>query len=57
MTFFLQMLKNPEKQRLAQQEIDEVVGTDRLPTFDDMDNLPYIRGVCAEILRYVDWNH
>ncbi|KLO09891.1 cytochrome P450 [Schizopora paradoxa] len=51
MTFFLQMLKNREKQRLAQKEIDEVVGTDRLPTFDDMDHLPYVRGVCAEILR------
>lgn len=56
MTFFLQMLKNPEVQRRAQTEIDEVVGTDRLPTFDDMDALPYVRGVCSEIFRYILWS-
>ncbi len=53
MTFVLQMLKNPEVQRRAQLEIDEVVGTDRLPTFDDTKDLPYVRGVCAEVLRCV----
>lgn len=53
MTFFLQMLKNPQAQRAAQLEIEEVVGTNRLPTFDDMENLPYVRAVCTEALRYV----
>ncbi|KLO09892.1 cytochrome P450 [Schizopora paradoxa] len=51
MTFFLQMLQNPEVQRAAQKEIDEVVGTDRLPTFDDIDALPYVHGVCFEVFR------
>ncbi len=53
MSFVMQMLKHPEVQRRAQLEIDEVVGTDRLPTFDDIEDLPYVRGVCAEVLRCV----
>lgn len=53
MTFILQMLKNPEVQRLAHLEIEEQVGSDRLPTFEDMENLPYVRGVCEEVLRCV----
>ncbi|KLO09889.1 cytochrome P450 [Schizopora paradoxa] len=52
MTFFLQMLKNTEVQRRAQLEIEKVVGSDRLPTFNDMQYLPYVRGVCAEALRF-----
>ncbi len=51
MTFVLAMLKNPEAQRLAQLEIDRVVGTDRLPTFEDKENLPYVQALCAEVLR------
>ncbi|KLO10803.1 cytochrome P450 [Schizopora paradoxa] len=52
MTFVLSMLKTPDVQRLAQQEIDQVVGTDRLPTFDDKKNLPYVQAVCAEVLKH-----
>jgi len=52
MTFVLAMLKNPEAQRLAQLEIDRVVGTDRLPTFEDKENLPYVQALCAEVLRF-----
>lgn len=53
MTFILQMLKNPEVQRLAHLEIEEKVGSDRLPTFEDMENLLYVRGICEEVLRCV----
>ena len=52
MTFILGMLKNPEAQRRAQAEIDRVVGGDRLPTFEDAENLPYVNAVCEEALRY-----
>ncbi|KLO13431.1 cytochrome P450 [Schizopora paradoxa] len=52
MTFILGLLKNPEAQRLGQAEIDRVVGVDRLPTFDDKDNLPYVKAMCEEALRY-----
>lgn len=51
MSFVMQMLKYPEVQRQAQSEIEDVVGTDRLPTFEDMENMPYVRAVLAEVLR------
>ncbi|KLO11507.1 cytochrome P450 [Schizopora paradoxa] len=52
MSFVMQMLKNPNVQRKAQEEIEVVVGADRLPYFEDMENLPYVRAVCAEVLRH-----
>jgi len=52
MTFVLGMLKNPEAQKQAQLEIDRVVGSDCLPTFEDMEHLPYVRAICEEVLRY-----
>lgn len=45
------MIRNPEVQRRAQEELDRVVGSDRLPTLDDRLNLPYIEGVVNESLR------
>ncbi|KLO15260.1 CyP450 monooxygenase [Schizopora paradoxa] len=52
MTFILAMLKNPEVQRKAQEEIDAVVGNERLPLFGDREQLPYVRAVCTEVLRW-----
>ncbi|KAF9233443.1 cytochrome P450 [Melanogaster broomeanus] len=49
--FFLAMLQNPEVQKRAQAEIDTVVGTDRLPHFDDRPYLPYIEAILRETLR------
>ncbi|KAJ3961382.1 hypothetical protein N0V92_001951 [Colletotrichum tropicale] len=42
----------PEVQRKAQAEIDQVVGQDRLPTFSDRPNLPYIQALLTELLRW-----
>ena len=50
--FFLAMTVFPEVQRKAQEEIDRVVGKDRLPTFNDRDNLPYIDATVKEVLRW-----
>ncbi|GAA6009287.1 hypothetical protein JCM10207_004336 [Rhodosporidiobolus poonsookiae] len=36
----------------AQEELDRVVGPDRLPTFDDFEDLPYVRAVVNETLRW-----
>ncbi|ETS87770.1 hypothetical protein PFICI_01598 [Pestalotiopsis fici W106-1] len=36
----------------AQEELDRVVGSDRMPTFSDEDNLPYIRAMVKETLRF-----
>ncbi|TXB99903.1 hypothetical protein FocTR4_00014535 [Fusarium oxysporum f. sp. cubense] len=51
--FVLAMLLFPEVQRKAQQEIDSVVGSDRLPQFDDRDNLPYVDALIKETLRWI----
>lgn len=42
----------PETQRKAQNEIDLVVGRDRLPDFSDQPNLPYVNALCKEVLRW-----
>ena len=42
----------PEVQKKAQAELDLVVGPDRLPTHDDIPNLPYISAVAKEALRW-----
>ncbi|KAH7473811.1 Multifunctional cytochrome P450 monooxygenase [Fusarium oxysporum f. sp. matthiolae] len=51
--FVLAMLLFPDVRRKAQQEIDSIVGTDRLPQFEDRDNLPYIDALVKETLRWI----
>jgi cytochrome P450 len=46
------MAQYPEIQVKAQNEIDLVVGSDRLPAFSDRDQLPYVNAVINETLRY-----
>ncbi|EKM61159.1 uncharacterized protein PHACADRAFT_134438 [Phanerochaete carnosa HHB-10118-sp] len=53
LSFFLAMQMHPEVQVLAQKQIDQVVGSDRLPSFDDRDDLPYVDCIVWECLR---WN-
>jgi cytochrome P450 len=50
--FFLALTVYPEVQRKAQAEIDRVIGTGRLPTVADRDNLPYINAIVKEALRW-----
>ncbi|KNG47597.1 hydrolase protein [Stemphylium lycopersici] len=50
--FALCMVLFPEVQRRAQQELDAVVGGDRLPVWDDEARLPYVRSVIKEVLRW-----
>ncbi|KAG7099922.1 hypothetical protein E1B28_001717 [Marasmius oreades] len=50
-TFILMMVRYPEIQRRAQEDIDRVVGTHRLPNMGDMDSLPYISYIIKETLR------
>ena len=47
------MACHPEVVKRAQEEIDRVIGTDRLPTHDDRPNLPYIECILKEVYRYV----
>jgi cytochrome P450 len=46
------MMLNPEILRRAQAEIDAAVGSDRLPNFDDRENLPYVECIFKESLRW-----
>lgn len=42
----------PDVQRRAQEELDTVIGRERLPTFDDRPQLPYVEAVCQELRRW-----
>ncbi|KAL3426703.1 cytochrome P450 oxidoreductase [Phlyctema vagabunda] len=50
--FILALLLFPETAVKAQEEIDKVVGSKRLPTFEDEKNLPYVRAMVKEVLRW-----
>ena len=46
------MVLHPEVMHRAQQEIDSVIGHDRLPSFGDVDDLPYVSAIVKEVLRW-----
>ncbi|KAH9959806.1 cytochrome P450 [Russula dissimulans] len=52
LTFFLAMVLHPDAQKRAQKEIDSVVGSGRLPDFDDEKSLPYVSAMVEEVLRW-----
>ncbi|RBA19920.1 hypothetical protein FPRO05_09220 [Fusarium proliferatum] len=51
--FFLAMILYPDVQEKAQEEIDGVIGNERLPDCSDRPSLPYVNAVVKEVLR---WN-
>jgi len=51
-SFILCMIANPKVQEKAHAEIDSVCKQRELPTFDDMDSLPYVAAIVKEVLRY-----
>ncbi|KAK1230783.1 hypothetical protein PQX77_006117 [Marasmius sp. AFHP31] len=53
-TFILAMLFAPEAQQKAQEELDRVVPSGRLPDFSDEERLPYTTALVKEALR---WNN
>ncbi|KAF9225697.1 cytochrome P450 [Gyrodon lividus] len=52
MVFTLAMVLNPHISRRAQEEIDDAVGRDRLPEFDDRASLPYVEAIMRETMRW-----
>lgn len=52
MTFFLAMTVFPEIQKKAQEELDRVIGGNRLPNASDKGRLPYIEAVVKETHRW-----
>ncbi|KAF8314442.1 cytochrome P450 [Clavulina sp. PMI_390] len=51
--FLYAMVKHPAVFKKLQKEMDAVVGKDRLPTIDDMPNLPYAEAVLQEVMRWL----
>ncbi|KDQ58000.1 hypothetical protein JAAARDRAFT_193485 [Jaapia argillacea MUCL 33604] len=50
--FFLAMLHYPDVAKKAQEELDRVVGRDRMPEFRDEESLPFMRALIKENLRW-----
>lgn len=48
----LAMIAYPEKQNKCQEELDRVIGSSRMPTFEDQDHLPYVNATVRELLRW-----
>ena len=46
------MLQYPEVAKRAQAEIDQVVGSHRMPNHNDRESLPYIDAILKECLRW-----
>ena len=46
------MITHPDIQRKAQEELDEVIGRDRLPDLEDKESLPYVNALYKEVLRW-----
>ena len=50
--FLAAMTLYPDVQKRAQEELETMVGLDRLPTIADKDDLPYVSAVAKECLRW-----
>ena len=46
------MATHPEVQKKAQAEIDLIIGSDRLPEFEDRPSLPYLEAIYREVMRW-----
>ena len=53
MNFIAAMLLFPHVQTRAREELDRVIGHDRLPDFSDRKSLPFIQCIVHETMRYV----
>ncbi|KAB5588638.1 O-methylsterigmatocystin oxidoreductase [Ceratobasidium theobromae] len=51
-TFFVAMLLYPETQRKAQEELDQIVGSERFPEMSDLPQLPYLNNLLQELFRW-----
>ena len=51
-TFILAMVLHPAAQKTAQAELDALLYSERLPTFADQENLPYLAALVKECWRW-----
>jgi cytochrome P450 len=52
LTLLIACMVHPEVQNKARDEIDSVVGRERLPSFEDRPRLPFVDAMCKEVLRW-----
>ncbi|POR38185.1 O-methylsterigmatocystin oxidoreductase [Tolypocladium paradoxum] len=52
LTMIACLSRNPEHWRIAQKELDELCGVERMPVWSDFPNLPYINCIVKEGLRW-----
>jgi cytochrome P450 len=52
LTFLFLMMEFPEWQKKLQEEVDRVVGKDRMPSYTDIPNMPTVRAIVKETVRY-----
>lgn len=50
------MVLFPDVQKKAHEELDRVVGRDRLPEFADESSMPYLSAVCKEVSKKINLN-
>lgn len=51
-TAFLALVTHPDTLRAAHKELDDTIGSQRSPCFDDQAQLPYLRAFVKEVLRW-----
>ena len=51
--FLVAMAMHPSVQTKARQELDTVLGTSRLPDFEDLDSMPFLQATYMETLRWI----
>lgn len=47
----LEIAKHPGVQKKVQEELDSVIGRERLPSFEDRKQLPYVDATMQELFR------
>ena len=50
-SLILMLLLRPDIKERARHELEEVIGTGKLPTFDDIGTVPYIDALIMELFR------
>ncbi|KAF8637282.1 hypothetical protein AX17_002921 [Amanita inopinata Kibby_2008] len=50
--FFAAMMLYPSAQGRAREEVDRVIGRERLPRYEDLESLPYVSALIKEVLRW-----
>jgi cytochrome P450 len=46
------MMLHPEVQKKGHEEVSRVCDPNQLPSYDDVDSLPYVTAIALEVLRW-----